>query len=393
MCAQMLASGTTDPSNTKAVVNATGATRSLHESDLVYQGSFRVPHADTLHDANGLGLDYGGTAVGFNPANNSLFMVGHDWDQLSTELGIPATLGSGATVGNWPLATVLQPLTDALEGHREDVAVNTGDKNTKVGGQFVYNGQLYVTTYVYYGASEAHVVYQRSPSLQAARTLIGGMALGPLGPDFYSGYMALVPPEWQSALGGPALIGNCCLSTVARTSYGPAVSAVNPATLTPSAATAATTLLYYPSDHTTLGNWGDPGVNLLFNGSTQIHSVVFPGGTSSVLFFGKQGVGPYCYGEGAECKDPAIGSKGDHAYPYSYYVWAYDAHDLAAVKAGQKQAWAVKPYTVWGLTLPTNGEGSGRIGGAAYDPATGRIFVSQQFGDGIYPVVHVFTVR
>ena len=51
----------------------------------------------------------------------------------------------------------------------------------------------------------------------------------------------------------------------------------------------------------------------------------------------KQGTGTFCYGEGATCNDPTDSSKGNHAYPYQYQVWAYDANDLAAVKAGSKQ--------------------------------------------------------
>ena len=171
------------------------------------------------------------------------------------------------------------------------------------------------------------------------------------------------------------------------------MSAINPALLTPAPATTASALVYYPSTNPTLGNWGDSGVNLLFNGTTRITGVVFPNGTSSVLFFGRHGVGAFCYGEGTTCNDPAYPSrKGDHAYPYEYYVWAYDAHDLAAVKSGAKQPWAIKPYAVWSLTLPTGTDGA-ELGGAAYDPATGRIFVTQAFGDGEYPVVHVFSVR
>ena len=76
-------------------------------------------------------------------------------------------------------------------------------------------------------------------------------------------------------------------------------------------------------------------------------------------------------------------------------MWAYDAHDLAAVHAGQMNPWDVKPYAVWSLTLPAPSSAH-RLGGVAYDPATGRLFISQQFVDGDsgdYPVVHVYKVN
>jgi hypothetical protein len=145
----------------------------------------------------------------------------------------------------------------------------------------------------------------------------------------------------------------------------------------------ATDLVAYPSSHKTLGDWGTSGPNAYFNGTSQIKSVVFPSGTSSVLFFGRHGLGSYCYGEGSACGDPEDGDKGDHA------------HDLAAVKSGQKQPWDVKPYAVWSLSLPASSR-LHRLGGAAYDPATGRLFIIQQFVDGDsgnYPVVHVYKVN
>ncbi len=108
--------------------------------------------------------------------------------------------------------------------------------------------------------------------------------------------------------------------------------------------------------------------------------------------FGRQGIGPFCYGTGAACHDPADNSQGTHGYPYVYFVWAYDAADFAAVRAGTKQAWEVVPYAIWTLPLPF-GNPNAHLNGAAYDPVTGRIFVSQGFGDGAKPLIHVFAVQ
>jgi hypothetical protein len=110
-----------------------------------------------------------------------------------------------------------------------------------------------------------------------------------------------------------------------------------------------------------------------------------------VLFIGTTGVGDYCYGEAAACGDPSNNSKGEHAYPYKAYVWAYDANDLAAVKAGAKQPWQIVPYATW--ELPGISVGYDGIGGAAYDPATRRIYVSEKNGDGERPLIHVFKVQ
>ena len=70
-------------------------------------------------------------------------------------------------------------------------------------------------------------------------------------------------------------------------------------------------------------------------------------------------------------------------------MWAYDAAALLQVKNGQLQPWSVKPYAVWSLNVPI--AGASRIGGATYDPQTGRVFVSQECADtNCLPVIHVF---
>ena len=216
--------------------------------------------------------------------------------------------------------------------------------------------------------------------------------------------MGLVPSAWQDALGGPVLNGNCCLGVISRTSFGPAAFTLNPADIGVKDPIPATPLVYYPEAHQTLGAWN--GTNQYFNGTSQVTGIVFPTGSRSVLFFGRHGLGTFCYGPGTGdsdkagqpvdsgvdrwCFDPADGNKGTHAYPYRYYVWAYDANELAAVKAGKQKPWDVKPYAVWPFSLPF-GE-TALLQGAAYDPATGRIFVSQAYGDGELPVIHVYVL-
>ena len=60
--------------------------------------------------------------------------------------------------------------------------------------------------------------------------------------------------------------------------------------------------------------------------------------------------------------------------------------------AGGATPESVQPYDFWELSLPYQSSQPLAIGGAAYDPASGRIFVSQGYADGDHPVIHVFTV-
>ena len=367
----------------------------IQPSNLVYEGAFRLPAGTS----NQTSFSYAGNGLAYNPANNSLFITGHTWYQETAEVSIPNVVNS-TNLNSLTTATLIQPLTDALDGERN--SVNPTDPNGKnVGGYLVYNGKLIISVFSYYDGngtqSTSHFV--RPLTLSTTGQLSGPFRVGTQYPGFVSGYMTLIPSEWQALLGGPALTGNCCLNIVSFQSNGPAVSVFDPSQLTSGATISATPLVGYPYSNP-LAAWGTQ--NNLFNGTTQITGVVFPKGTRSVLFFGRQGTGPFCYGIGAstspppqgECYDPANASKGGHAYPYVDQVWAYDADDLLKVKQGLEPEYAVKPYSVWTLNLPFNATNSqNTVSGAAYDPSTNRIFITEDCVDsGCDPVIAVLKI-
>jgi len=126
--------------------------------------------------------------------------------------------------------------------------------------------------------------------------------------------------------------------------------------------------------------------------SMRVQGVLFADGTRSVLFFGKKGLGPYYYGTGGgDCYDPDNSYKGDHAYPYTQFVWAYDVNDLFAVKNGQRNPWAVVPYTGWALKVP--GSSGNAPVGVSWDSASRLAYMVVPCSTGTcVPVVHVFQV-
>ena len=367
----------------------------IQPSNLVYTGAFRLPEGPT----NQTTFEYSGDGLAYNPANNSLFITGHTWYQETAEISIPKFIDS-TDINSLTTATILQPLTDALEGRR--TSVNPTDPNGQnIGGYLVYNGKLIISVYSYYDGSGTQSAshFVRPLSLSTTGQVTGPFRVGTQYPGFVSGYMSQIPADWQPLLGGPALTGNCCLNIISEQSSGPSVSVFDPSQLTNGTTVTATPLVGYPFSNP-LSAWGTQ--NDLFNGSTQITGVVFPAGTRSVLFFGRQGTGPFCYGIGAptspppsgECYDPANSSKGDHAYPYVYQVWAYDADDLLKVKQGIEPEYDVKPYAVWTLNLPfSNNTGQQLLSGAAYDPSTNQIFITQDCVDtSCGPVIDVLQI-
>lgn len=382
-------SGAADPANAPL----------LQAEDLKYAGAFRLPNSLTDQTS----FSYGGTALTYYPAHNSLLLIGHDWFQRAAEINI-ARFTIGDNLIDLDTATIRQPLTDVLQGQIDRIGTYT----KKVGGMLPWNNTLIVSAYLYYDGGGAQVLSHFLTGLDFANLgpLKGPYQVGNDRSGFVSGYMTPIPVEWQAAFGGPALTGNCCLSVISRTSYGPAVSVFNPADIGVKSTVPAKQLLAYPGDHPNLGRYDAQGNG--FNGSTKMGGVVFPDGTRSVLFFGHQGIGKYCYGEGTGnqalhgkpvpteagviyCYDPATGGKGEHAYPYVHNVWAYDALDLVSVKNGRKSPWDIRPYRIWTYELPFHHENH-LIQGVAYDPSTRRIFVSAAHGDDSRPLIHAFVL-
>jgi hypothetical protein len=369
----------------------------IQPGNLVYQGSFRLPLGNT--DLTTFG--YGGTSFAFNPVNGTLLGVGHAWHQRVAEFTIPQ-IRTSSTLSGFDRATLVQPFTDVLAGKLNLI----GPSTVMVGGLLPVGPDLIASGYVYYDGngtqSQSH--FKTTMNFSQVGSVLGPIQVGSTLAGWVSGHMAPIPAEWQSLLGGDSLTGQCCIPIISRTSYGPSVSVFTASNVGKVAPVPATRLLGYPQSNPTIGNWASSGT--LFNGTTAIGGFILPNGTRTVLFFGRRGLGTFCYGEGTSnlpvgvdpygnprCYDPANSSKGNHAYPYESFVWAYDVNDLLAVKQGQKQIWQVQPYATWPMSLPfMSNTGEHLITAAAYDPATQRIFLAGGYSDGTQPLVHVYTL-
>lgn len=369
-------------------------------SDLSYLGAFRLP--DQMINSDGFTL--GGTPITFNPLRNSLFIGSRNNDVA--EVAIPPVVNSNI-ITNLPFASFLQGFYDPTESTLSQVGA---PGEASITGLLAINDKLYGSASIYYDANNTQRVshYVRSTTLSDRTTIGMRQVWVDQHAGFVSGYMATVPTEWQAALGGPAITGQCCLPVAWRTSWGPSAFAFNPPDIASMASVPATPLLYYPQEHPTLGIWDASSPT--YGATTQITGVAIIAGSRTALYFGRNGTGPMCYGNGTNdksldgqptpdgshyCYDPTSTAKGQHAYPYNYQIWAYDLNDLAAVKAGTKQPWDVKPYGVWPFSLPFP-ELQVRIGGVGYDSARQIIYVSQIYADqdgyGYRPLIHALKV-
>lgn len=414
----------------------------VYANNLVYKGAFKIPIGDDY--------SYGGSVIAFNKKNNSLFIVGHDRHQKVAEISIPEPVLS-ENLAALNRAITLQPLTDITEGNLQKIGVNGSSaigNGVKIGGLIVNNNKLIGTSYAFYSSKAELSHFTSTLDFSITGDFSGMYAVGcpPEVPtaSFVSGWLESIPGNLQNQLGGTVLTGNGSLSVLGRTSFGPAAFTFNPAQLSFSAPADAVPLLYYPESHQTLN--ADGFTNPIWNDTTKMAGMSLIEG--SVLYFGFHGLGernyglysvnpiyadecnqpdickigpkgwsicsdssqcttgrkgipndPQCHGSGWDgCYfDPSgMGSKGPHAYPYIYQVWAYAIEDLIKVKNGIMAPWDVMPYAVW--ELPFKFKPTSIFGGAsAYDATTKRLYVAQPAGEKygccqILPVIHVFDV-
>lgn len=407
----------------------------VQERDLIYSGAFRLPGPISKDQT----FEWGGTALAYWPAHDSLLLVGHDWHQRVGEVSIP-TPGRGTSIEDLPRAETIQPLTDILQGKLNTI---DGDKSNgvKIGGITPLANSLVVTAWSYYDAGVQKQTRSHFVTGQTFSSL--GSVTGPFQvgtgfqnilqndltriAGFVSGYMSPIPKDWQAALGGTHLTGQGGgISILMRTSAGPAAAVFTPTDLGTKIPAPAKILMGYPIDtnnpnsglnQPTLGVWGTNGG--LYNGTQYFRGMVFPDGTRSILFVGWGG-DTFCYGANTSdlalhfktvpgsnnlqhyCYDPVPSNEwtGPHAYPSRPLVFAYDVQDFIDVKNDAKRPWEVRPYATWNFTLPfqsnfVNGIdlGNVEIQGAAYDPIRRRLFVSAFLSDATQPLIHVFVLK
>ncbi|MCP4189086.1 MAG: hypothetical protein GY768_00505 [Planctomycetaceae bacterium] len=364
----------------------------LQEDALDYVGAFRVP-TGTIGISR---FSNAGTGLGFNPDNNSLFIIGHNSESAIAEVAIPSEIISSPEISELNTAEILQPFTDIELKVPNWPIKSLGGLNTLLGDLMVVDGQLIGSVFDYYdGDGDVMVSHFRLNSLDLENSTADGLfQVGDLGGGLTGGYMTDVPLEWQEDFGGPHLTGQATLSILFRTSAGPAAFAFDASAMgnDPSNPVSADPLVYYTVSNP-LGPLRD--ANPVFNRLSKIKDIAFASDSRSVFFFGNHGIGEVCYGHAEECNDSVMTNKGYHAYggEYENKIWAYDALDLLAVKNGEVEPWEISPYKTWTLDLPFE-EPSRRLGGVAYDRANNRLYISQLYADKMgytkNPIIHVY---
>jgi hypothetical protein len=392
-CSYQTAATGADTDVTSQATALRGKPLKLQLGEFEYSGGFRVPFGMV----GSSGFSYGGTALAFNPHRDSLFVVGHDHQQAIAEIAVPQVVNSDR-IEDLKTAEVVQAFTDV----KLRIPNWTLEGNVKIGGLIVVEDELIGTVYEYFdGDGNAVRSHFKLSSLDLANAKVSGLfKVGNHGGGYVGGYMSKVPSMWRDKLGISYVTGQTGLPIISRTSAGPAIFGFEPAQLGAGAAPTIP-LLYYPffhgGSHPDDHPLADPSSqNPHYNTTTEIKGLVFPEGSDHIFFLGSHGVGRWWYGSNGDfpgLNDPFITSKGPHAAPYVFQMWAYDVHDLLAVKNRSRQPWQVKPRNVWTFDLPFE-VGRKNIGGVAFDAKRRRMYLSQLFADRVghdmNPIIHVF---
>jgi hypothetical protein len=375
-------------------VHAQSALPLMQSSDFTYLGGFALPSwANGAYGTSN--FEYGGHGLMYfqDPATGkgTLYMEGHaQHPGAVAQVEVPSSFVKSEDWNALPIAKLLQPFADLPSA--PDPASCTGNPSF-IYGMLAYNGRLLLGAACSYGGSQttSHAVRALDLSMGGTQGYYGfAGAVAP--PRALGGPMINIPKEWQSAFGGPAMTGNCCISVTGSTSAGPSLTVFNPDDVGNKNPIPGTTVLFYPLSNPACGLLHcEATQSSVYNLTTVYGGGAFPSGTRSVLFVTAHGTGSYCYGSASDCGDPILlDVKGPHAPPYRYQVLAYDANDLIAVKEGRKAAWDPKPYAVFELTGMPNSSNN-RIKGAAYDQAGGRLFIAQDYG--AQPRIEVYQLK
>ncbi len=234
---------------------------------------------------------FGGSPIAYNPANDSLF-VGARGSKVA-EVTIPSPVNSSRSRHCRLRASCSRFAIRPRAGFAKSPT-----RAPTSAGCWCTTARLYGSGVIYYDANNVQELTHFSRSLKLTEASVAGMhRVGEKGrAGLVAGYLAAVPAEWQSALGGPAVTGQCCIPIVSRTSWGPAAFAWNPAELRAGQAARVSPLVYYTGEHPTLGLW--EGSNETYGGGAEMGGLVIPPATRTALFVGRNGLGPFCYGDG-----------------------------------------------------------------------------------------------
>lgn len=381
-----------------------GTPELLQASDVSYLGAFFLPYSpegEFSPQSWVRGSQITIAEDGRNIYGNSSLLVNYpppDEEYAYKSIGkctLPGFGGTAVEIGDFT----------KIEGHVHPVLSGyPGEGYVRIGGLLHYNGRVIISEYNYYGAEDLYSHKWMADTLDSQQDGWQKVSDGSLGPDFYSGSMCLVPPEYVAAL-GPAATGLGSTAVISRTSYGPSLHGFDPDDLGVVEGTVeATPIIWFNSSSTAAsGNIPYDSIHghtdAVWTPADFFPVAGIPTGFRTVFFQQLHGTGVSEYGPGTNnleiagtpfnflynwIYDPDRNeTQGTHAWPYVNRIICYDLDECIA--ATDKRT--LQPYLIF--DLPELGTAVPQ--GGTFDMRTNRLYVVMNYGSG-WNQVHVYQV-
>jgi len=355
---------------------------------LEYIGGFRLP-TSVYGDSN---VEYAEGPITLGKDGKSIYIVGHAHKQAVGEFSIPE-LANSTNVADFKYATKIQDFSRLL-GRAPS---GNSQSQDRIGGMEYIDGQLFVTSYEYYDASGDST--HNMLVLKDAKNLKGSSVAGfhKVSPKAHAaGWISPIPSMWQSALGGPYMVGaSSGKPIISRWSVGPSAFSFDPlaknyASSSPTSISAKKLMdfslenpighksgdvnAYLQNSSRSNSMWSHlarSNYGFVVPGTRTYMTVGFNGGmTSGVGYKINQDNGRLCDGYCAY-----------RASDYASYYWLFDLNDLMDVKNGKKSAHDVVPYDYGSFDAGHASSGYNAILGGAFDYSRNILYVSLERGD------------
>lgn len=358
----------------------------LSIEDFHYVGAFRLPSGKCGESD----LNFSQGPIAFNPDRQSLFIVGHAHQQAIAEFAIPVLVDSVVLAELNMAGDPIQPFATILNR----ASGGNAEGNNRIGGMLYVPGpdgpELLVNAYEYDDAPGDNTVSMLV--VRDAKNLAGSDVDGYFevqgGPGHTAGWMSPIPDPWRSVLGGDFLTGNSSgIPIISRTSVGPSAFVFNPLDIvgkeSVSTPVSTTVLLDFSLTHRLHDDLSNESrQNDLWNHLSRAVYGIIVQGTRTYATFGHSGGNESGVGyKIVQDNGKRTGGYSSYAVKDNYhYYWLWDVNDFVRVRAGEIQPHDVRPYEYGIFRTPFAGS-SHWLGGGAFDPATGRIFLTAQKAD------------
>lgn len=349
----------------------------IDASRFKYKGGFTLP-ADQFGESS---LNFAEAVI--EQSGNSLFVVGHVYDDSIAEFIIPELVDSTSISDLNSTGSPVQNFSSVLNRSQ------TGNSQSldQIMGLEIYKGQLIVNADEYYDApgDNTHTTLVVSDAGDIAGSTVKGYFKLASGVKS-GGWITEVPPEWQSELNATHLVGNSAgTSIVSRHSVGPSAHFLNGdaflAASTDSPNIGTSRLLEYSLEnplHADLYN--ESRENDVWTMTSKAKFGFIVPGTRTYATFGSSsghvsGLGyKIVQDNGNLCGGPCSRVAADQ----SNFYWFFDMNDLLAVRDGLIQPHAVRPYAYGKFDVPFQRGYSDlrEIGGGTYDAESNTLYLS-----------------